>query len=91
MVGVLVLRQKLNLHVTDQLPQQGWRETDIIDCTDKNQRRRNVTTSMVGLKNGHIRKTLTQNGNPQRHGWGTHWRKEEEEEEEEEEKKKKKK
>ena len=25
-------------------------------------RRRNVTTSMVGLKNGHIRKYLTQNG-----------------------------
>ena len=29
-------------------------------------RRRNVTTSMVGLKNGHVRKTLTQNGEPQR-------------------------
>ena len=34
-------------------------------------RRRNVTTSMVGLKNGHIRKNLTQNGEPQRHSWGT--------------------
>ena len=33
--------------------------------------RRNVTTSMVGLKNGHIRKNLTQNGEPQRYSWGT--------------------
>ena len=32
----------------------------------------NVTTSMVGLKNGHIRKNLTQNGEPQRPSWGTH-------------------
>ena len=31
----------------------------------------NVTTSVVGLKNGHIRKSLTQNGEPQRHSWGT--------------------
>ena len=29
-------------------------------------RSRNVTTSMVGLNNGHIRKNLTQNGEPQR-------------------------
>ena len=34
-------------------------------------RRRNVTTSMVGFKNGHIRKNLTQNGEPQRYSWGT--------------------
>ena len=26
---------------------------------------------MVGLKNGHIRKNLTQNGEPQRYSWGT--------------------
>ena len=35
-------------------------------------RRRNVTTLMVGLKNGHIRKNLTQSGEPQRYSWGTH-------------------
>ena len=34
-------------------------------------RRRNVTTSVVGLKNGHIRKNLTQNGEPQRYRRGT--------------------
>ena len=38
-------------------------------------RRRNVTTLMVGLKNGHIRKNLTQSGEPQRHSWGTHQKK----------------
>ena len=32
--------------------------------------RRNVTTSMVGLKNGHIRKNLTQNGESPRYSWG---------------------
>ena len=32
-------------------------------------RRQNVTTSMVGLKNSHIRKNLTQNGEPQRYSW----------------------
>ena len=32
-------------------------------------RRQDVTTSMVGLKNGHIRKNLTQNGEPQRNSW----------------------
>ena len=26
---------------------------------------------MVGLKNGHIRKSLTKNGEPQRYSWGT--------------------
>ena len=26
---------------------------------------------MVGFKNGHIRKYLTQNGEPQRHSWET--------------------
>ena len=31
--------------------------------------RRNVTTSMVGLKKGHICKNLTQNGEPQRSSW----------------------
>ena len=36
-----------------------------------NPRRRNVTTSMVGLGNGHIRKNLTKNGEPQRSSWGT--------------------
>ena len=34
-------------------------------------RRRNVTTLMAGLKNGHIRKNLTQSGEPQRYSWGT--------------------
>ena len=34
-------------------------------------RRRNVTTLMVGLKNGHIRKNLTQSGEHQRYSWGT--------------------
>ena len=32
--------------------------------------RRNVTTSMVGLKNGHIGKNLISNGEPQRSSWG---------------------
>ena len=36
-----------------------------------NQRRRNVTTPMVGLRNGHIRKNLTKNGEPQRYSSGT--------------------
>ena len=31
--------------------------------------RRNVVTSMVGLKSGHISKNLTQNGEPQRCSW----------------------
>ena len=34
-------------------------------------RRQNVTTSMVGLKNSHIHKNLTQIGEPQRSSWGT--------------------
>ena len=34
-------------------------------------RRRIVTTSMVGFKNGHTRKNLTQNGEPQRYSWDT--------------------
>ena len=35
--------------------------------------RQNVTTSMVGLRIGHLRKNLTQNGEPQRQSisWGT--------------------
>ena len=32
-------------------------------------------TLMVGLKNGHIRKNLTQSGEPQRYSWGTHKKK----------------
>ena len=32
--------------------------------------RQNVTTSRVGLKNGHICKNLTQNGEAQRYSWG---------------------
>ena len=31
----------------------------------------NVTTGMVGLKNSHIHKNLTHNGEPQRYSWGT--------------------
>ena len=38
-------------------------------------RRQNVTTSMVGLKNEHICKNLTQSGEPQRYSWGTQKRK----------------
>ena len=30
-----------------------------------------MTTSKVGLKNGHIRKMFTQNGEPQSYSWGT--------------------
>ena len=30
---------------------------------------RDVTTSMVGLRNGHLRKNLTQNDEPQRYSW----------------------
>ena len=33
--------------------------------------RQNVTTSRVGLRNDHIPKNLTQNGEPQRYSWGT--------------------
>ena len=36
----------------------------------KHPQRRNVTTAMAGLKNGHIRKNLT-HGEPQRKSWGT--------------------
>ena len=32
--------------------------------------RQNVSTSMVGLKNGHMRKDPTPNGEPQRYSWG---------------------
>ena len=38
-------------------------------CT-KYPRRRNVTTPVVGLKNGYICKNLTQNGEPQRYSLG---------------------
>ena len=37
--------------------------------------RGNVTTSMVGLKHGHMCKNLTQNGEPQRCSLGTQKRK----------------
>ena len=47
-----------------------------------------VTTSMVGLKNGHIYTNLTQIGVPQRYSWGTQKKKKKKEEEEEKEKKK---
>ena len=33
-------------------------------------RRRNVATSVVGLKDDHIHENLTQNGEPQRYSWG---------------------
>ena len=36
----------------------------------------NVTTSMVGLENGHIHKNLTQNGEPQGYSWGRQKKKE---------------
>ena len=36
-------------------------------------RRWNVTTSMVGLENGHISTNFTQNGEPQRYSW-ERWR-----------------
>ena len=35
--------------------------------TQPHPRRQNVTTSMVGLKNGHICKNLTKNGEPLRY------------------------
>ena len=53
-------------------------------------RKRNVTTSVVGLENGHIRKHLAKIGEPQRYSWEKQ-KKDKEEEEEEEKKKKKKK
>ena len=46
-----------------------------VDCQQQNTpsmhhpRRRNVTTSTVGLKNSHIRKNLTLNDEPQRYSW----------------------
>ena len=44
----------------------------IIDAIDLyiHPRRRNVTTSMVGLENSHIHKNLTKNGELQRYSWG---------------------
>ena len=40
-------------------------------CSMHHPWRWNVTSSMVRLKNGDIRKNLTQNGEPQRCSWGT--------------------
>ena len=45
-------------------------------------RRRNVTTSVVGLKKGHIRKNLTKRVNPRDTAWNALEEEEEEEEEE---------
>ena len=42
-----------------QLQNERKRVEDMLE-TDKVRRRRNVTTLTVGLKNGHIRKNLTQ-------------------------------
>ena len=39
---------------------------------------------MVGLRNGHVRKNLIQNDEPQRYSWDTQNKKKEDEEEEEE-------
>ena len=39
--------------------------------------RQNGSTSMVVLKNGHIPKNLTQNGEPQIYSWGTQKKKKE--------------
>ena len=61
--------------------ERSWRSCPRqVNVGDKNtpsmhhRRRRNVTTPMVGLKNGHICKNLTQNGEPQRSSWGTRGR-----------------
>ena len=62
-------------HHTDPLP---WRSCPRrVNASNKNtpsmhhSRRGNVTTSMVGLKFGHICKSLTKNGEPQIYSWGT--------------------
>ena len=51
----------------------------MIVCTDQTSvynlihpRKRNVTTSMVGLKKDYLRNNPTQNGESQRSSWGTH-------------------
>ena len=45
--------------------------TSIKSCTSEYNypQRRNVTTSVVGLKNGHRRKNITRNCEPQRYSW----------------------
>ena len=43
---------------------------------------------MVGLRNGHIRKNRTRNGEPQRYGWGLKKKKKEKEKEKKKKKKK---
>ena len=55
-----------DVHVLD-----GWMPATKNTPSTHHPRRRNVTTLMVGLKNGHIRKNLTQSGEPQRYSWGT--------------------
>ena len=53
----------LNIHVLDR-----WMLVTKTASTHHPQRR-NVTTSMIGWKNGPIGKSLTQNGEPQRYSW----------------------
>ena len=55
-----------DVHVLD-----GWMPATKHTPSMHHRRRRNVTTSMDGLKNGHILKNLTKNGEPQRSSWWT--------------------
>ena len=54
-----------DIHVLD-----GWMPATKNTPSMHHPQRQNVTTSMVGLKNGHIHKNLTQNGEPQKSSWG---------------------
>ena len=53
-----------DIHVLD-----GWMAATKSTPSMHHPRRWNVTTSIVGLKNGHIRTNLTQNGEPQIYSW----------------------
>ena len=44
----------------------GWMPSTKNTLRMHHQRRRNVTTKIVGLRNGHKRENLTKNGGPQR-------------------------
>ena len=54
-----------DIHVLD-----GWMPTTKNTSSMYHPRRWNVTTSVVGLRTGHIRKNLTKSGEPQRYSWG---------------------
>ena len=64
-----------HMHSIAQTKKSGHLCPKQVNASDKNissmhhPQRRNLTTSMVGLKSGHIYTNLTQNGERQRHSW----------------------